>query len=130
MKEIDFSGIKKRDDIIEQVLPKIKEKRIINFILKNLKREENSFKWKLNIDTIIEKLDDIIEDIEIADSISGFPCLFIKGENSDYILQDDIAFIKEKFPVAEIITIKNAGHWIHAEQPSEFIKIVSDFLDD
>ena len=32
------------------------------------------------------------------------------------------------FPKAEIIEIKGAGHWLHAEQPKLFFKILIDWL--
>ena len=130
MNKINLADFNKRDDIKEHILKTIKEERIVNFILKNLKRETNSFKWKLNIKAIINNLEDIIADLNITDEISGFPTLFVRGKNSNYILDEDISFIEEKFPVAEIETIKNAGHWIHAEQPKEFIRVVEDFLEN
>jgi esterase len=55
------------------------------------------------------------------------PTLFIRGELSNYILDDDIAQLEDQFPDSEIITIKNAGHWVHAEAPEEFVDSVLGF---
>ena len=34
-----------------------------------------------------------------------------------------------KFPGAEVKTIANASHWVHADAPGEFYTVVRDFLD-
>ena len=54
--------------------------------------------------------------------------LFIKGENSDYIFDEDIMDIRELFPKAALKTIKDAGHWVHAEQEYTLLAIIRDFL--
>jgi pimeloyl-ACP methyl ester carboxylesterase len=55
------------------------------------------------------------------------PTLFIRGELSNYILDEDIDELEELFPDSEIKTINGAGHWVHAEAPEEFIDIVLGF---
>lgn len=104
------------------------------FILKNLKRnKDNSFKWGLNVKTIQENLEKMLEgmnDNHESDSVTGFPVLFIKGENSDYITQQDYPLIKKLFPAADFQTIKNAGHWLHAEQPEMLIGLINNFLNN
>jgi pimeloyl-ACP methyl ester carboxylesterase len=61
--------------------------------------------------------------------ITGFPALFVAGERSDYISAGDHQLIRSIFPVAEIVTIPGAGHWIHAEQPSLLVKNIKYFLN-
>jgi pimeloyl-ACP methyl ester carboxylesterase len=56
------------------------------------------------------------------------PCLFVKGELSDYILESDTPIIKHYFPNAEHVTIAEAGHWLHAEKPKLFFDTVTDWL--
>lgn len=98
------------------------------FILKNLKRTSSGFKWKLNVDIITKNIENILSDITLENDISGFPTLFIKAENSDYITEKDINVINNIFPSAEIKTINNAGHWVHAEQPKQFLKTIINFI--
>jgi esterase len=33
------------------------------------------------------------------------------------------------FPNAEIANIDNAGHWLHAEQPTAFLAVLEAFLN-
>jgi len=54
--------------------------------------------------------------------------LFLRGENSNYIENVDELIIKKQFPNSEIQTIKNAGHWLHAENPKDFYNKVMNFI--
>ena len=58
------------------------------------------------------------------------PITFIRGANSEYIVPDKHTSIIEKyFPFAQILTIDDAGHWVHGEKPHEFAQIVSEYLN-
>ncbi|MCG8411652.1 MAG: alpha/beta fold hydrolase [Bacteroidales bacterium] len=132
MYDIDFHNIKSRNEvdlILSKSLPDI---RLRKFLLKNIKRSENNeLSWKLNIKTLKNELDNIVEGFDKNHTeIKGFPILFIKGAKSDYIKKKDKAFIFKIFPFAQIITIENAGHWIHVEQTDTFIKAIINFTTD
>jgi pimeloyl-ACP methyl ester carboxylesterase len=69
----------------------------------------------------------------IGQALEGFayftnPTLFLRGENSTYITEDDIDTIEEIFPMAQYRTIDGAGHWLHAENPKQFFEEVLNFL--
>ena len=134
MLSLDLSQIKKREDINELLASAIPEERTRQFIMKNLKRNKNqTFSWKLNIDVIAKEILNITKgfpDNEIKKNISGFPVLFIRGEQSKYIQDADIARITDVFLGAEIEMILNAGHWIHSEQPEQLSNLVLDFLEE
>jgi pimeloyl-ACP methyl ester carboxylesterase len=66
-------------------------------------------------------------DIPQSDSVD-VPALFIRGANSNYILDEDIDTIQELFPRMMLETIEDAGHWVHAEKPQEFFKSVINFV--
>ncbi len=125
-----YNSIGEVDRQLENGIP---AKRLRQFLLKNLyKNEEGFYQWKLNIRSISRNLPGLTDGVNLQ-SINGrsfcqFPVLFIKGEKSPYILQPDIELISEIFPQARIITVKNTGHWLHAEEPEEFIKIVKKFI--
>ena len=53
---------------------------------------------------------------------------FIKGDKSDYINEDDISLIKNKFPNSEVVEILNSGHWVHAENPNNFYSTLQEIL--
>ena len=97
------------------------------FLLKNLTRDQNKkLIWKMNLPVLENTLLDICSEIKI-DPIY-LPTLFIRGENSNYILEEDFDSLEEKFPYMEMITAENAGHWVHAEAPELFYESVLAFI--
>ncbi|MGC9341690.1 MAG: alpha/beta fold hydrolase [Bacteroidales bacterium] len=131
---VDFNKVDNRMDVDMVLAETIKSQRIRQFLLKNVKRKDkNSFCWKLNLKTLHDAMPAIMDGLDpatinIGQGITGFPVLFIKGENSDYISDPDFPLIRQLFPSAEIVTIPNAGHWVHAEQTELFMKNIRYFL--
>jgi esterase len=102
----------------------------IQFIMKNIsRRPEGGFEWKSNMPVIIDAYLNLMDEIIPATPFMG-PTLFVRGENSRYILDEDIPHIKDLFPNSSLVTIKNAGHWVHADAPEPFTKAVLVFLND
>jgi pimeloyl-ACP methyl ester carboxylesterase len=127
MLDTDLSSASRRDEIEMELADKIKEVNVRGFIMKNLQRTENKkFRWKINIAALLNNLKNIVTDLPFpensADEITGFPVVFLKGENSDHLLNEDYDRIKRLFPAAEIKIIKNAGHWLNADNPEAVIK--------
>jgi esterase len=60
--------------------------------------------------------------------ITGFPVIFLRGENSDYLPSSDFGDIQKVFPAAEFADVANAGHWIHADNPEEVISNIRKLL--
>ena len=70
--------------------------------------------------------------IEAWDAMSATPysrpALFIAGASSNYIRPDHRPIIRGLFPRARFVVLKNAGHWLHADNPSGFVAVVEAFL--
>jgi pimeloyl-ACP methyl ester carboxylesterase len=134
MLSVDFSKVKKREDVDEQLARTIHSPRIRSFLMKNVTRSrEGEYSWKLNAAVIGKELSSIFNGLDLekytpGTGITGFPVLFIRGEKSDYITDDCIPDIKQIFPMAEIATIPRAGHWLHVEQPDLLVKTIRYFL--
>jgi len=131
---LDLSLFKSRTEINIELAKHIKSEKVRQFLLKNLKRKnDKSFGWKLNIETINNYLPQIMDGMDDnlfknGKGITGFPVLFIRGEESNYITDDDHKLIRTIFPYAEITSIPKAGHWVHAEQADLLIKTVNYFV--
>jgi esterase len=131
---LDLEDIDSRTDADRKLAITISSKTVRQFLLKNLVRTKiGKFEWALNIKALqngLPALMDGIDPKEVEEGlrITGFPVLFIRGGDSDYVLHEDEIFIKKLFPEASIITIPGAGHWVHAEKTEEFIKAVKEFL--
>ena len=125
-----WSSISPAEAICSALSKSIPEDRVRQFLLKNVKRsKDNEYSWSLNIKTIKYELPNIMEGLkENQNEITGFPILFLKGENSDYIQEEDEMIISQIFTFADIETIPNAGHWLHAEQPEIFIQKLKEFI--
>jgi esterase len=99
------------------------------FLLKNIYwKEDGTLDWRFNLKVITEKIVNAGEAIP-TDSICEVPSLFIKGEKSDYIRDDDTQLIRHLFPNSDFETIADAGHWVHAEKPKEFFECVMQFVN-
>ncbi|MBV20246.1 MAG: alpha/beta hydrolase [Cytophagia bacterium] len=98
-----------------------------NFILKNLKRKENYFDWAPNVKLLLNSISTISSEILLKSPIKK-EVLIIKGAKSDYINKEDRNRLKESFMNYKINEISNSGHWVHAENPKDFINSVINFL--
>jgi pimeloyl-ACP methyl ester carboxylesterase len=129
MQNLDFSTIKDRKEIENYLIERLDEKRMMWFVMKNIKMiNREQYAWKLNIQSIMENIVNIFEfDISGLSPFSE-PTLFLKGGNSEFILDEHEPQIKKLFPNSEIKTIANAGHWMHADQPEEFLRLTASFL--
>ena len=97
------------------------------FLLKSLFKFENGYAWKFNLNTIVENYSKIIANINETHSCQC-DTLFIKGNNSDYILPEHREAIVSLFPNSKAKVIHGAGHWLHAEKPQAVNRSIIDFL--
>lgn len=97
------------------------------FLLKNLARSEQGFKLELSVNDIADSYSTILKKPVMGNTVD-IPTLFIKGENSDYIVAEHQEAILASFPNASFKMISGAGHWLHAEKPLPFTSLVKRFL--
>jgi len=100
---------------------------IRQFLLKSLIKSEQGFELLLSVDNIANSYAIILKKPIIETAVT-IPTLFIKGENSDYIVADYQTAITDSFPNASFKVISGAGHWLHAEKPLPFTSLVKRFL--
>lgn len=125
---VDLDAADSRKAAEAQLEEFIDEKGIRQFLLKNLTRTEGKFAWKINLPVITEKIENVGEAID-SEKPFDKPVLFLGGANSDYIQEKDKADIDRIFPENHLVYIKNAGHWLHAEQPDAVVATLKAFLD-
>ena len=98
------------------------------FLLKNLNRnQEGGFDWKINLPVINAQIENVGEPLAPEPRVDR-PSLFVRGAKSDYIRDEDLPGIKQQFPHSQLETVIGAGHWVHAEQPNQFLEIVKRFI--
>lgn len=101
---------------------------IRQFILKNLARNERGFYWRPAVQVLWENYRQLM-DFSPSGKVFQGPAAFIRGGLSDYISPQDFPYYETIFPLAELITLPNTGHWIHADRPELFLKSVKEFID-
>lgn len=99
------------------------------FLLTNaITAPDKTVKFRIPLDIIHESIPSIGEFPYQPGEVSwSGPTLFIKGEHSNYINRRNIPVCKEFFPSMELETL-DAGHWVHAERPMEFVDLVDKFV--
>jgi pimeloyl-ACP methyl ester carboxylesterase len=128
LESIDFNVEKDRKQVQEKIAQKINNPGIIQFLMKGLTWvTKEQLGWKFNLKVLSAQIENIGEKLT-GHAYFTNPTLFIKGEKSDYITEDDIDIIEDAFPMASHVTIGNAGHWLHAENPNQFFDEVITFL--
>ncbi len=126
---VKIDEITSRKEAEEQLSSHIEDRGVRQFLMKNLKRTDSDhYAWKLNLPVIRDNIEKVGEAVPTGHPVEK-PMLFVRGDKSDYISDKDEKEIKEIFPKAEIVTIPEAGHWVHAEQPEALYKAVMEFLD-
>lgn len=125
---IDLKAMAQRNDVDRALSMRISDKAIRQFLLMNIMRTDHGLEWQLNLTVLAAKYAELIAPV-CENSIVNCRSLFLRGQLSDYIENNDLAKIEQHFPNATIETIAQAGHWIHAEKPDAFISAVESFLE-
>ncbi len=130
LESVDFQTTTSRQEVEEILNQYIPEKSVVLFLAKNLYwTEDKKLNWRFNLRTLSEKYTEFVSNAIKFGVFSG-KTLFISGEKSNYILPQDEFQIKQQFPNSSVVTIKNAGHWVQAENPTGFNQVVKDFLSE
>ena len=127
LKSLDFDSIKSRGEAERNLEKYVPQLGIRQFLLKSSYWvEKGKLGLRFNLDVIIEKIELMGE--ESLDAVFDKDTLFIRGDKSDYVQDENLALINQYFPNNQVVTIEGAGHWLHAEQPKIFIEETLKFL--
>ncbi|WP_298549973.1 alpha/beta fold hydrolase [uncultured Algibacter sp.] len=129
LSSLDFSVIKSRGEADKELSNYVSEIGIRMFLLKNLYWvEKGQLGLRINLEVLKNEVGEVGESLP---SYARFEkdTLFLRGDRSEYIGVGDENIISNHFPKAEIVTISNAGHWLHAENPKDFYEAVINFVN-
>lgn len=128
MLKLDFDKLKTRKEADEELTKYLPQFGLRQFILKNIYWEtKERLGWRPNLPVLAATIDHLNEALS-PDHVFEGPALFVRGELSDYIKGPEVADINQHFPNAVIETIDGAGHWVQADKPEEFCKVVLAYL--
>jgi pimeloyl-ACP methyl ester carboxylesterase len=129
LNSVNFSLHNTRSKVEEALRIYMKDEGVLQFMLKNVfRKNKQTLAFRFNLHSLT------VNNSEVGEALPSFthfdgPTLFLKGENSNYITSEEIPLINAHFANAKIVTVKNAGHWLHAENPTQFYSEVISFLN-
>jgi len=128
LKEIDLSVFVTRKEIDIELRKSVNQQGLRNFLLKNIYRmNDGNLNFRFNLQSLSQNIGKIGQKIESETQFTS-EVIFIKGETSDYINESDKVMINNLFPNAKFYKIPNAGHWLHVDNPIDFISILLSLI--
>ncbi len=126
MESVDLAGLETRKEIDSQLAKSVAENALRQYLMQNLVRNKDRYEWRINLKSIRNNMSHLIDykKTGIADS----RVVFIRGEQSDYVLPEHHDQIYHLFPNAQIRSIADCGHWLHVEKPGELVQIIESRL--
>lgn len=149
---VDFNIVKSRKEVESILSETLSDFGTKQFLLKNIYwKEDTKLDWRFNLKVITPLIENVGEATPLGkrtengerrtgnnsqlptpdrelNTNSNTPTLFIRGEKSNYILDEDLDLIHDIFPNSQLETIAGAPHWVHAEKPKEFFECVMGFI--
>lgn len=131
MQAVDLDALSTREEADAALRPAVPSDTVRAFLLQSLVRDGASgWRWRLNLELLGRDLGALRG---FPDPLPGAvyegPTLWIAGAGSTYVLDEDRARMDELFPATRLVRVKNAGHWVHSEQPEVFLATVRQFLE-
>lgn len=128
MRSLDIGAMASRREVEQALEPAVPDWAFRKFFLTNLERRpEGGFRWTVNLPILEAALPELFaHPLGNAEHFAG-PTLFLRGELSDYVADDDLERIRAHFPSGHLETVPGAGHNVHFEQSERFVRAVKDF---
>jgi len=124
----DLNPIGSLKEAVERLAPVIPSMAIRLFLLKNLVRgKDGRYHWKINLPAISRHYAELSKGPRL-NNVFLKSTLFIRGNASEFIIDEDVGIIERFFPKFQMVTIDNAGHWLHVDQPEKTSEVIIDFL--
>jgi pimeloyl-ACP methyl ester carboxylesterase len=132
LRGIDLDSLSGRDDADAALTDAVPDPTVRAFLLQNLRRDGDGWRWQANLEVLGAALPEIGAWPE--DRLAGTPpypgpVLWIAGARSDYVQPSYADAMDRWFPTNRLVKVKDAGHWVHSEQPEVFVQVLRHFLD-
>jgi pimeloyl-ACP methyl ester carboxylesterase len=132
MRALDLTTLTERAEADAALQDAVPSPMVRGFLLQSLRREGETWRWLLNLDLLGRDLDRITGWPQ--DALAGVPpydgqVLWVNGADSRYVDERYVAAMDALFPRNRRVTVKNAGHWVHSEQPAVFVEVLRRFVE-
>ena len=126
---LDLTGVTRRADVDAALRQRIPDAGMRGFLMQNLRPDgAGGYRWQPNLEVLLRDLDAIVGFPMLTEPPFRHPTLWIAGANSHYVRREDLPIMKSLFPNVRRMTVNDAGHWVHSEQPERFLAILEYFL--
>lgn len=127
MRNIDLAAVTSRTDADQRLSGLVLDPGVRGFLLQNLRRHSGRWAWSANLDLLGDNLHVVAGWPKLDASWDG-PTWWVAGGRSDYVQPGDMVIMRALFPRVVSVTLKRAGHWVHADEPQAFTDILRKFL--
>lgn len=131
MESLDLAGLARRSQADAALAARVPDPGVRAFLLQNLDFKASPPAWKPNLAALRAQMPRIVgwpEDLPKG----GFegPVMALRGARSDYVGPEGEAALRAHFPQVRLVTLKDAGHWLHADAPEAVAETLAAFLGD
>ena len=131
MRGIDTMAATSRDEVQRALNQTIPDAGTVGFLMQNLVRHNERYDWRINLPALSAAMGEIGSfPGELKGNTFTGPATLITASRSDYVSAEDRTLFRRYFPKARFVEIHDAGHWVHADRPEEFIAAVREALGD
>lgn len=134
LRRLDLGTVASRDEADEHLRPLIPNDTVRGFLLQNLRRGSrdgsgrSGWYWACNLDVLERDLDAVSAWPDPGSSTYDGPVLWVRGALSNYVRPEYRPAMESMFGQTRLVTVKNASHWVHSEQPGAFVDVLAWFL--
>lgn len=129
MRGLDVAAATSRREVRQALACRLGVDAPVDFLMQNLQRHNERFDWRLNLMATAVCMQDLCAfPSELLRQRYPGPALFVAGEHSDYVRPESRAGIVRLFPRAQLQQIRDAGHWVHADEPKALIQALRGWL--
>jgi pimeloyl-ACP methyl ester carboxylesterase len=125
---LELATLRDRADADARLSGAIPEAATRAFLLQNLQRDSSGWHWQPNLALLDDELGAVGGWPELGLPAYEGPVTWIRGGRSEYVRDDDEAAMRQSFPRVRLLTVPEAGHWVHADAPQAVTRAIADLL--
>jgi esterase len=131
MEALDLGGLDRRAEADRRLAAGVPDRGTRAFLLQSLDLKSDPPAWRLNLPALRTHMPAIVGWPEgLPEASFDGPVLAMRGAQSDYVTAEGEAALRRHFPQMRLVTLKNAGHWLHADAPEAVADTLAAFFGD
>ena len=125
---VEKEEIKDRGEALAAIGSRTADDRFRFLLAQNLfRRPDGTYAFRFDAGAISAGADSLTGEFPAELSYPG-KVLSVRGGASPYVRAEDLVSLRAHFPRLQTATLPQAGHWLHADSPEAFYRVVSAFL--